>query len=72
MCDFLASDEGERERNLTLLAALEAKLAVEHPDISSMVEEKKIQKEIERSEREEEENRKKNKKKSSLWERLTS
>lgn len=72
VCDFLASEEGERERNLELLAALETKLAEQHPEVAAKVEEQKIAKEIARVEREEEENRKKNKKKSSLWERLTS
>jgi hypothetical protein len=72
VCDFLASDEGECERNLPLLAALETKLAEHHPNIAAYVEEQKIAKEIARAEREEEERLKKSKKKSSLWERLTS
>ena len=72
VCDFLASDEMEVERNRTLLAALEARLAEHHPDLAAMVEAKKVEKELAAAERAEAEQRANTKKKSSLWERLTS
>ena len=72
VCDFLATDEMEVERNTTLLAALETKLEQHHPDLAAMVEQKKMEKEIAAAEKAEAEARVNNKKKSSLWERLTS
>lgn len=72
MVDFLESDEGERERNLTLLDAFEAKLREHRPELAQLIDQKRIDKEMARLEKEEEEQRAKNKKKSSLWARLTS
>lgn len=70
--DFLRTDPGERERNLTLLQALEEKLEAHRPDLAQMVQQKQIEKELAESERIEAERKASTKKKSSLWDSLTS
>jgi hypothetical protein len=72
VCDFLATDTMEVERNHTLLAAFEKKLAEQRPELMAEVESKRVEKELAAAEKAEAEARASQKKKSSLWERLTS
>ena len=72
VCDFLRTDPGERERNLTLLAALETQLEAHRPELAQMVQQKQIEKELAEAERIEAEKKASAKKKSSLWDSLTS